>query len=323
MTGEPPSVRHSANPLELPSTEAAFDAQNANDWLTHVRLQRTGQCSFRSIISSLFQSAGTGHSQLMHGPTFSAFSLRVVLEGVQSLVSDCDMDDIPTMGVPTKSELQMALVRVYGGISKNQNLTAPERLETLLRWHTICLDACKDSSTLCLSICARYSIVQHVCGGRRAPNREIDLVNWVTTEDARRALLHAIAIQEIIEKLPRGRAHVIHIPSSLFAAATIYCVFSLGGLTSVNIPSVVDWETVLLTNCNPRRFPEQPDSVNASETKRYIGGEYAAEFSPGGVVKNLLYELNSMQKLFRCLCSQWGIAYDMEDVLDQWNALCH
>jgi hypothetical protein len=30
-----------------------------------------------------------------------------------------------------------------------------------------------------------------------------------------------------------------------------------------------------------------------------------------------------MQKLFRCLSSQWGIAYDMEDIIDQWMSLCH
>jgi hypothetical protein len=135
--------------------------------------------------------------------------------------------------------------------------------------------------------------------------------------------LHAIAIQDIVEQLPRGRAHVIHIPSSLFAAATIFCVFSLGGLASVNIPSMVDWETVLSSNYDHRTFPGQPDSISQSETKRYIRGEYSTMFGAVGVTKNLLYELNSMQKLFRCLCSQWGIAYDMEDVLDQWNALCH
>jgi hypothetical protein len=52
-------------------------------------------------------------------------------------------------------------------------------------------------------------------------------------------------------------------------------------------------------------------------------GEYSPVFGAQGATKNLLYELNSMQKLFRCLCSQWGIAYDMEDVMDQWIALCH
>ncbi len=147
-------------------------------------------------------------------------------------------------------------------------------------------------------------------------------MSWANTEDARSALLHAIVIQEIIERLPRGRAHVIHIPNSLFASATVYCVFSLAGLTTVNLPSGVDWQSVLSTG-----YESVPvigkSSGDASETRRYIRGELTSLVGSVGAAENLLYELNSMQKLFRCLSSQWGIAYDMEDVIDQWMSLCH
>ena len=319
MSGEVPSVRHAANQLGLPSTEAAFEARTANEWLTHQRSQDYVECSFRSIIRSLFLA--DDQDQIIRHK-FSAFPLRVVLEGLQSLVADCS-EDIPTMGVPTKHELRKALGRIHESISISPNMSGSERLETLLRWHTICLDACKDTSLLCRYVCSRYGIVQHVCVGKGTVKPEIDLVNWVNTEDAREALLHAVAIQEIVEQLPRGRAHVIHIPNSLFASATIYCVYCLGGLTAVNVPNVVDWQTVLSTNYKSCAVPGQPDSISQSETKRYMRGEYSAMFGTIGATKNLLYELNSMQKLFRCLCSQWGIAYDMEDVLDQWNALCH
>lgn len=312
MTGEPLSARHSANPLELPCTEAVFDAENANDWIALVRLQRREQTTFRMIISNLFQPSCV-IDQLMNSSSFSAFSFRVVLEGLQSLVCNDD-EDVPTFGMPARSTVQKALVHVYWGISKNHYLNTAERLETLLRWHTICLDACVDSSMLCLLVCARYNIVQHVCPSNRASSHEMDLVGWVTTENARRALLHAVAIQEIVEQLPRGRAHVLHIPGSLFTAATIYCVFSLNGLSSVNIPAVVEWEALL----SDGSCLGMNQYSNNSETRQYLVNGLSR-----GATKNLLYELNSMQKLFRCLCSQWGIAYDMEDVLDQWNALCH
>ena len=322
MSGEMPSVRHAANQLGLPSTEAAFEARTADEWLTHMRSQETMQCSFRTIIRSLFS---TEEQSPIIRHTFSAFSLRVVLEGLQSLVGDCDSDGVPSMGVPTKGESRRALALLHESIAISPNLSNSERLETFLRWHTICLDACKDSSMLCRVICSRYGIVQQVCVGIDSlnPQSEVDFLSWINTEDARKALLHAIAVQEIIEALPRGRAHVIHIPSSLFAAATIYCVFSLGGLTTVNIPSLVDWQTVLSANYESCLVPGQPDSISQSETKRYMRGDYSPVFGAQGATKNLLYELNSMQKLFRCLCSQWGIAYDMEDVMDQWIALCH
>jgi len=216
---------------------------------------------------------------------------------------------------------------MHESIASNPNISSPERLELFLRWHTICLDTCKDSSILCHSICTRYGIAQHVCGGREALKPELDLVSWANTEDARRALLHAIAIQEIIEQLPRGRAHVIHIPSSLFASATVYCVFTLAAQTTVHLPSIVDWQSVLSSGYESCSISsEAGEAGDANETKRYVRGEYALQGFGArmpGAAKNLLYELNSMQKLFRCLCAQWGIAYDMEDVIDQWIALCH
>jgi hypothetical protein len=201
-------------------------------------------------------------------------------------------------------------------------MSEPERLEIFLRWHTLCLDACKDSSLLCRSVCSRYGVTQHVCPGRDSKKTELDLVSWANTEDARRALLHATAIQEIVERLPRGRAHVIHIPNSLFASAAVYCAFSLAGLTTVNLPSSVDWQSVLSSGYESVPAIGTPDG-DASETRRYIRGELANLVGSVGVAENLLYELNSMQKLFRCLSSQWGIAYDMEDVIDQWMSLCH
>ncbi|KAM3069364.1 hypothetical protein ACMFMF_008581 [Clarireedia jacksonii] len=316
MSGETPSVRHAANQLGLPSSEAIFEASNANEWLNHLRSQEPVQYSFRNIIRSLFLSSSQNPAINFHA--FSAFSLRVVLEGLQSLVSDCDTEDVATIGVPTKIELRQALGQIYEGISTSPNLSNSERLETLLRWHTICLDACKDSSLLCRSICSRYGIVQHVCGGKHTIKPEQDLISWANTQEARRALLHAIAIQEIVEQLPRGRAHVIHIPNSLFASATVYCAFSLAGLGAVNVPNIVEWRAVLAHVDESGTVSAQPQS----ETQLYLQGN-ASVFRGLGTTKNLLYELNSMQKLFKCLCSQWGIAFDMEDVLDQWNTLCH
>ncbi len=84
----------------------------------------------------------------------------------------------------------------------------------------------------------------------------------------------------------------------------------------------MDWQSVLSSDYESLSSPSERGDAN--ETKRYVRGEYSfgARHS-GGASKNLLYELNSMQKLFRCLCAQWGVAYDMEDVIDQWISLCH
>jgi hypothetical protein len=320
MSGRPTSVRHAANQLSLPSSEAPFEASTAHEWRSRLDSQQPIISSFRSIFRSLFFNAGHPRSA---DYTFSAFSLRVVLEGLQSLISDCDDNDA-TVGVPTKSEVRAALGQIYECIVDSVHLFSEDKLEIFLRWHTICLDACVDSSMLCKYICSRYGIAQHVWGGAEGVRDGLDLIRWASTKDARRALLHAIAIQEMVEQLPRGRAHVIHIPSCLFAAATVYTVFSLAGLTQVNLPSIVDWKEVLSRGNDPCVIlAELSNPTVSSDTKRYISGEYPSMLGIPGATRNLLYELNSMQKLFRCLSSQWGISYDMEAIMDQWIALCH
>lgn len=319
MSGDGASARHVANPLHLPSSEAAFEATTADDWLAQMRCQRNDQSSFRLIFRSLFPPTNSFRPLDNH---FSAFALRVVLEGLQSLVADSDESDLASVGVPGQSDVRRALAQVHETISMSIHLSAPERLEILLRWHTICLDTMINSTVLSRHVCFRHNIIQHVSGGSRTFKPEYDLIKWATTEDARRALLHAIAIQDIVEQLPRGRAHVIHMPSSLFAAATVYVVFSLAGLTTVNLPHTVIWQDALLSHSD-LNLGSDALPASGSETRRFV--EQGRTGSPPGVgaVRNLLYEMNSMQKLFRCLCAQWGIAHDMEEIIDQWITLCH
>ncbi|KAI4728363.1 C2H2 type zinc finger domain protein [Aureobasidium sp. EXF-10728] len=318
-SGNPTTARHAANQLGLPCDESLFDANTADEWLIKMRSQPKQDVSFRNIFRSLFLPVDMGR---LSEHTLTSFSLRVILEGVQSLVSEST--DGPSVGVPTRSEIRRALAQVHESITKNA-ISTPETLEALLRWHSICLDAATDSSMLCRHLCVRYNITQHVLGGSKGLKAGLDLVAWAKTEDARRALLHAVAIQDIVEQLPRGRAHVLHMPSSLFAAATVYSVFSLAGYTTVNLPRVVDWKDALFTEVDPCVILGDlaGTSAGSSTTRRFVRGEKLSGSGYESLTRNLLYELNSMQKLFRCLSSQWGLAYDMESLLNSWISLCH
>ncbi|OQV05806.1 Fungal specific transcription factor domain-containing protein [Cladophialophora immunda] len=244
MSGEPTSVRHATNQLTLPSDEAAFEASTADEWISYMQASASFQApSFRSILRRLFHPMDES-SWL--DTTLSAFSYKVILEGLQSLISDDDSEEGTAVGVPTRGEVRAALNQVYESIRLNPTLSSADRFETLLRWHAICLDTNVDSSLLCRNLCAKYAITQHIWRNGHGPKSNIDLAAWVITPAARSALLHAMAIQEIIEQLPRGRAHAIHMPSSLFAAATVYSVFALGGQPALKIPSTVVWQDVLL-----------------------------------------------------------------------------
>jgi len=319
MFGEPTSVRHSTNSLGFPSCEAAFEAGSADEWITAMRSHTFDASSFRTILHQLFRRMGEPR---LLTPSLSAFSYKVILEGLQSLISDDASDEGSAVGVPTKSEVRKALTQVYESITLNAQLSSADRLETLLRWHAICLDIAVDSSVLCRNLCARYDITQHIWRNGPSPRNWLDLCQWAITSDARIALLHAMAIQEIVEELPRGRAHAIHMPSSLFAAATVYSVFAIAGQPAVKIPGSVIWQDVLSDPDPYVSLTEIPHStLNDSDTTRYVRGESLC--GSATTARNLLYELNSMQKLFRCLISQWGVACDMESVIEQWISLCH
>ncbi|KAF5866146.1 hypothetical protein ETB97_000680 [Aspergillus alliaceus] len=265
MSGDGTSTRHVANPLSLPSSEAAFDASSADEWLVHMNSQRPDQPSFRLVFRSLFPPVSSFRPLDYQ---LSAFALRVVLEGLQSLVSDSDEDDLVAVGVPSRSDVRRALAQVHETVSMSIHLSSPERLEVLLRWHTICLDTMINSTVLF--------------------KPGFDMTKWVNTSDARRALLHAIEIQDIIEQLPRGRAHVIHMPSSLFAAATIYVVFSLAGIATINLPHTIVWQDALLSHADLNLGCDNIRSSAGSETRRFV--EEGQTYSPPGLgaVRNLL-----------------------------------
>ena len=323
MSGEPTSVRHATNQLNLPSSDAAFEASTANEWISYSHTPTFSQpTTFRTILRRLFNS---NREAKWLDTTLSAFSYKIVLEGLQSLISDDESDEGTAVGVPTRHEVRGALNQVYESVRLNASLASADRLETLLRWHSICLDTSVDSSLLCLNLCSKYDITQNIWRNGSGSKPSVDLAFWSTTPAARSALLHAMAIQEIIEQLPRGRAHAIHMPSSLFAAATIYSVFALGSQPSVTIPSTVTWQDVMLSDTpgdtySPP-FYSLPNSVIETDTVRYIRGETLKGLN--ATSRNLLYELNSIQKLFRCLVAQWGVAFDMEAVVEKWIELCH
>ncbi|EXJ57306.1 hypothetical protein A1O7_07653 [Cladophialophora yegresii CBS 114405] len=299
MSGEPTSVRHTANQMHVPSNEAVFEASTANEWTAQMRSAATSQStstSFRLILLHLFNTGGPGEAAWLD-TTLSAFSYKI-----------------------------------YESNSLDASLSSADRLETLLRWHALCLDTRLASSLLCRNLSAKYDIRQHIWRDTHGlhANANMDLATWPTTPAARLALLHATAIQEIIEQLPHDRAHAIHMPGSLFAASTVYSVFDLGSESTVKIPSTVTWQDAFVDdrpNANDSVYSHSPPvcrlpsmQVAESDTARYIRGDRLQ--GAGVTSRNLLYELSSMQKLFGCLTAQWGAAVDMEAVVDKWIERC-
>jgi len=309
MSDEPTSVRHAANQLGLPANESAFETNTADEWIQALQFESSRcppQTSFRTILRILFSPQSS-----LPAIDFSAFSLRVILEGIQSILAECDGDSDNIVGVPSRTDVRSALSRIHVSITQSTTMSTADRLETLLRWHAICLDAMVDTAALCRDICSRWDVEQHIWTTNKTRNSKHSGSPWAATDDARRALLHAVAIQDIVETLPRGRAHVIHMPASLFAAATIYASFALMDIVTVKLVNDVNWQMVMDDSGS--------DGFSVWDTQRYI----RSDGSYFGATRNMVYELNSMHKLMGCLKTQWGIAHDMEAVVERWVTLCH
>lgn len=311
MQGNSTSVRHTSNTLGLSISERAFQEPTVDQWLRRMHTVQNRGKSFRDIYRQIF--VAKDNSYLAAQPC-SNLSLRVLLEGAQSIIADSDKDDGAIINPPDDDAISRALSWIYREASTCTDIVEVERLEVLLRWHAVCLEAVAKTPQLCNYICRQWNIHQELWPNRNVREQQFNLPEFVSKIEGRKALLHAVAIQEIVEQLPRGRAHAVHMPSSLFAAATIYGVFSFAGHPHVSTPASIEWDDVVLANV--------PAQGGHSATTRFVQSGQMAIYPAATNSRNVLYELNSMQKLFSGLATQWGIASDMGGVVGQWIAFC-
>jgi hypothetical protein len=315
VTGSPTAVRHAANTMALPTNEAAFQLETADEWIVSMQSEGRGESSFREMFVSLFDEDGIPRLPVIQ---HSKFTLLVTLEGLQSFITDCDPRGAYTVGVPKRHDIYKALVVLYELIMNNMELSYIDKQELLLRWHAICLDAVADTRNLCRDLCSQYTVKNTVFEGARDRRHPIDLSDWTRTIAARKALLHAVAIVDIVEQQPQGRSQPIHLPFSLFSAALIYAIHSITGAATVELPRAPDWKTVILASTDASTLPW---SGSGSDLRHFILGMKGAE-KGSWTSRNLLYEINSVRKLFRYISLQWGVAQEMKVMMDDWIALC-
>ena len=134
FTGQPTAVRHTANPILLPSQDSLFEAKTADQWITQLHREKDAcDTSFRELYVKLFDS--TSDFERMQ---LSYLSIRVVLEALQSLIYEHHEAGGCTIGTPSKQDIGRALVRLY----KTQIRSLPTTelmVEHALRWHVICI----------------------------------------------------------------------------------------------------------------------------------------------------------------------------------------
>jgi hypothetical protein len=299
FSGHPVCTRHVTNSFSMPAPEPVFDATTVDTWIFAMRLHPVQKTSFREVYISLF----SGKESDPQGMPLKNFAVRVVLEGLQSLATEISTGH--AVGTPSKMTIAKALTKLHNERLLHSEHTV-ENIELLVRYHTICLNLATPTTMLGHRICHLYSISQQL-HQPLAPDPSFTLREWANSTDGLRALLHAIAIQDLVEKLPLGRSHAIHLPTAIFAVATIYTARCLTGLSKTLAPTVFLWQDVW------------NDDSSASLYTFFEGGQLDSECEP--VVRNLMYDLNSLQITLSSISLRWGVSNDMDELLQKWIAV--
>jgi hypothetical protein len=313
FSGHSTCARHVINPLLTPASGAAFAATTANGWIMEMQKYAVPQPCFREVFVSLFSSVSPTVEQ-----SLSNFSLRVVLEGLQSLASDIQQVDGPAVGTPSKAVVARALVRLHNERLSRSDF-AVENMELLVRWHAICLDLATPTTLLCQNLCQFYGVQQQLHQISKNSCSTFDFLTWSKSIDGLRALLHAMAIQDLVERLPLGRSHAIHLPAAIFSVATIYSARCLAGFPSIIVPKSFRWQDVWAIDMSDVANPDgfRDDDINA------FLRDSPLQILGASSTRNLMYDLNSLQITLSSISLRWGVSHAMDDILHRWITIAN
>ncbi|KAI0136210.1 C2H2 type zinc finger domain protein [Xylariales sp. AK1849] len=325
ISGQPTSVAHATNPLVLSSDSGLFECQTAEEWLAEINRDTRDRVHFRQIYKGLFNSQDNDATVAVALRSLeSPIDVRVVLECLHSLVRET-RDPLYLQSIvagPSLPEINTALGRLNQHLERSWSQKPVERLELVLRWHFVCLDTISNSMHLCNMLFGQYRIEQNIIRVKDAPKPWSEVLEWARTSmDAKRALLHATAIQDIATQLPLNHIQSPWMSVPIFTAAIMYSVFCLAGVLTVSLPSVVDWGVVLNVQ-QPATGKGTLDLGGQGKTQLWLASSLRATNSVLGQSRNLRYDLNSLQTIIHGLSVQWGVCVELERALQVIKAHC-
>lgn len=322
FSGNPTFARHTANPLPLPSCDAAFAAATPDEWLVHMQTRPSTTSTTRVRFCDVYHGLFDGDQEdKVAGAAYdiSLYHHKVVLEGIRSLVSEANRTNPPPVGTPSRHDLLLVLRRLRQNILDSKTLTPTDRLTALLQWHSICLDTAASTARGTRRMCHLFGIKQGIFGGSQREESLINPARWAHSAAGRATLLHAANMQAIAAQLPLGMAVDVNIPGAVFAVAATYTSFILAGVSKVVVPAVVDWDGALMAL---QRDPNR--DLGDKQTMDFISGAFDVAGMPKEkyVVRDLSYDLTAVRTLLRGLSLQWGVAVEMEEVVSAYIERC-
>ncbi|KAJ9605679.1 hypothetical protein H2200_009528 [Cladophialophora chaetospira] len=307
--GGVPIGKHVLNSLQSAQSEAPFFASSANAWITEFIRNPPRDRSFREIFLSAF-----GPQLATERIKLSYFSVLVVLEGLQAILSERHAAEGLAVGVHSETDIEKSLMYVYNRVLEKPS-DSVEAVELHLRWHMVCLDLMVDSVQLARKL---FRVEQQVfCAGQASPSSSDDWTTWTTGRKARLSLLHAVAIQDLAQALRLGRAHAASTPPAIFAAATVYCAFSSAEAQDVRIPAHVDLQrthelNLAMSHNGNAAMPIADPSMQSFLLNQPLQSESKSV--------NFQQHLYKCQVILRTIASQWGLAKDMLELLAPFTA---
>ena len=316
FSGGVPSGRHATNSLAFASKESVFDAKTADDWIAEMSKHAQSPCTFKDVFVTLFNPK---RNPILRFTSY--LSAHVVLEGLEALIIENRDANGTAVGIPSRYQISQALLNLKQQLTESLPDNT-EFMEFLLRWHAVFLDLATDTVPISQKLCAYYDVQESINPRAKSSSLAIDLHTWVASSDARRALLHAIQIQEISQRLPIGRTHTTYMPSSIFAAATVYCAtLTATGQDYITPPEPVNWDEVWDCNCRPEDCEvSEDDAVSYSHSSSFILRVEVPLSGSGTRSRDLRSSLHTLQGAIRGISCQWGISEEMSAILLAWES---
>ncbi|KAJ5281402.1 hypothetical protein N7478_006774 [Penicillium angulare] len=308
-SGSPASASHLINSLGTACSDAAFSAETADEWIVEINRSEQSQLPVSEAFVRIF-AIDYGVNPLR----LSRFSTFVIIEGLQSLVSDLHEVQGPVFGTVSQEQIIQAMLNLYqGNIASTTAQSEGQDLPTLLRWHSVFIEITAPSILIYRCLCNRYQLPQ-VLGGIHAKSRldDIDLNQWVMKKDAYKAVLHAISITRLLEHLPLSQVYMIHVPTAIFASAMVLAIICILNRNVIEIPEKNIWIDIWKKHTIPRTG--QTSSTDTSEPEDMFG--YPDHINQTkSMTANLLELMNSLHVILTTVASRWGTSAQMGDII--------
>lgn len=316
-SGSPASARHVINSIGSTSSDAAFTAESADKWISEMQRSPGVSMPMSSIFVSMLST-----NYLSAPLNLPKFALSVVLEGIRSLVSDVHAVSTPAIGTLSSHEVISGLINLYEGNLVSLESSADDHFQLLLRWHSVCLELATSSNQLYRSICATYELPE--ISEWKCINDgpyEFDLHHWAKSSAGIRALLHATAIKQLLNKVPLGCAHAPHLPLAIFSSAVIFSGMCLANNHIMELPQNFIWreiwKSVLKEDTSSSHGRLKNYTAEADEILKLHGRNRSEQTA----IFDLLKEINFLQLSLKTIVSRWTISSLMDEVIGQLGSL--